>query len=271
VLAQAGAAVRLAEAAVAEAELRLERTEVKSPADGVVLRRLVEPGSKVVFGGDVSHSAHVVWVYDPRRLQVRVDVPLADAAKVGVGQAARVTVDVLPDRVFEGVVTRAVHEADVQKNTQQFKVAIKDPAAEVKPEMLAKVKFMGGLPRTTAEVPAGAGRPTGGGESIAGAGVTVFAPEALIRRDGDAHWTLGLDARAGRAVRRVVVVGDDRRDGWVAVRQGLSPGDRLVVSDTVVSDGQRVRVIGDATDEQIAVQTGAGRGTGTKEGSHGAH
>ena len=62
-------------------------------------------------------------LYDPKRLQVRVDVPLADAAKVRVGQQAKVVVGVLPDRTFDGEVTRVVHEADIQRNTLQVKVA----------------------------------------------------------------------------------------------------------------------------------------------------
>ncbi|HYE19843.1 MAG TPA: HlyD family efflux transporter periplasmic adaptor subunit [Tepidisphaeraceae bacterium] len=269
-LADAKAAVRLAEAGVAEAKLRLERTEVKSPADGVVMRRMVEPGSKVVFGGDVAQSAQVVRLYDPRRLQVRVDVPLADAAKVGVGQAARVTVDVLPDRVFDGVVTRAGHEADVQKNTQQFKVSIKDPATEIKPEMLAKVRFLGGA-RPTPGTTKGGGNivnSSAPNESAAGSGGTVFAPESLVRQDGDVRWAMVLDSRAGRAVRRTVTLGSDRRDGWVAIATGLNPGDRLIVSDRPVSDGQRVRVIGEADDDQFRDPKVNG---GAKGGHHGAH
>jgi RND family efflux transporter MFP subunit len=234
-LAEAQAAVKVAEAALGEAKLRLDRTAVKSPAAGVVMQRLVEPGSKVILSGDMPRSAQVARLYEPGRLQVRVDVPLADAAKVGVGQAARVTVDVLPDRVFEGVVTRAVHEADVQKNTQQFKVSIKDPAEQIKPEMLAKVKFLG------------AGR--GGGAAAGTGGTVVFAPASLMRREGQGHWTMVLDARQRCARRRDVVIGETRYDGWVAVSSGLSPGDRLIVSSQPVSDGQRVKVVGEATEE----------------------
>ena len=255
-LAAADATVKLAEAAVAEAKLRLERTAVRSAADGVVMQRLVEPGSKVMFVGDMIHSAHIVRLYDPKRLQVRVDVPLVDAAKVGVGQAARVSVDVLPDRVFEGVVTRAVHEADVQKNTQQFKVAIKDPAQQIKPEMLAKVKFLASS--------SGQQTPTAKESSSAGGGM-VFAPEGLIRKEGEEHWALAYDGRERRAVRRAVVPGDVRQEAWIEIREGLAPGDRLIVSERAVSDGQRVRVTGEASEEHLRTAH-AGKG-----GHHGAH
>src|SRR5688572_17944019 len=98
---EAAATVSDATARRDEAKLRLDRMEIRSPADGIVMQRLVEPGSKLAFGMDPEHSAHAVRLYDPKKLQVRVDVPLADAAKVGVAQKAKVVVGVLPDRTFD--------------------------------------------------------------------------------------------------------------------------------------------------------------------------
>jgi multidrug resistance efflux pump len=101
--------------------------EIRSPIDGMVMSRLTEPGSKVVVISDNPGSARVLSVYDPRKLQVRVDVPLAETGKVGVGQQADIVVDVLPDRNFSGTVTRVLHEANIQKNTLEVKVAIENP------------------------------------------------------------------------------------------------------------------------------------------------
>src|SRR5688500_13988714 len=89
-LRQAEAAWRQSCAMCAEARLRLERMEVKAPSAGVVMVRLVEPGSKLMLASDDMRSAQAVRLYDPKKLQVRVDVPIADAAQVGVGQAAKV-------------------------------------------------------------------------------------------------------------------------------------------------------------------------------------
>ena len=137
------AEVAMAEVAVAEAQLRLDRMEVRSPARGIVMNRLVVPGSKLMLEMDGKLSANAVHLYDPNKLQVRVDVPLADAAQVGIDQPAEITVDVLPETQFTGQVTRIVHEADIQKNTLEVKVAIHNPTAALKPEMLARVKFLG--------------------------------------------------------------------------------------------------------------------------------
>lgn len=126
-----------------EARLRLERMTIVSPMDGQVLRRLKVPGDKVMLGMDDPHSSHIVHLYDPARLQVRVDVPLADASQIRVGQACEVVVDVLPDQVFVGEVSRITHRADLQKNTLQVKVRVLNPAAILKPEMLTRVRFIG--------------------------------------------------------------------------------------------------------------------------------
>ncbi|MCH2140611.1 MAG: efflux RND transporter periplasmic adaptor subunit, partial [Phycisphaerales bacterium] len=137
------AEARLAVAAsdLEESELALSRTTVVSPIEGIVIERLTSPGSVVGFGNG-EHATHIVHLYDPEKLQVRADVPLADAAGVGVGHPAEVIVDVLPDRVFTGEVTRFVHRADLQKNTVEAKVRIHDPADLLKPDMLARVRIL---------------------------------------------------------------------------------------------------------------------------------
>jgi RND family efflux transporter MFP subunit len=218
-----------AKTALAEAKLRLERMEIRSPMDGVVMARLTEPGSKVVIMSDNPGSARILSLYDPARLQVRVDVPLAEAAKIGVGQLAEVAVEVLPDRTFSGTVTRILHEANIQKNTLEAKVSLTDPDPQLRPEMLARIKF---LAKTDSE-PAGERQ-------------RVFAPENAIRNQGGSAitWVVGsYDGDRGIANPRAVKLGNTRIEGWVEVLEGLQPGD-LVITRTPVelAQGNRVRV-----------------------------
>jgi multidrug efflux pump subunit AcrA (membrane-fusion protein) len=145
-----------------------------------------------------------------------------------VGQRAKIVVGVLPDRTFDGQITRVVHEADIQKNTLQVKVAITDPSAELKPEMLARVRFLA----------------TGGSATTKQAQL-VFAPENLIRKDGDraTAWV----AAGGVAEQRTVELGQSRQDGWVSIASGLQPGDQVIASDvSILRDGAKVKVVGEA-------------------------
>ena len=228
---EAAAALRSARVAHDEAALRVRRLDIVAPVDGVVMQRLVAPGDKLMLGMDDMHSAHTVHLYDPQHLQVRVDVPLADAADVGVGQRAEIVAEVLPDRVFAGKVTRVVHKADIQKNTLQVKVRVTDPDAALKPEMLARVRFFGGRDPT-----------------LASTAQRVFAPERLLMaRSGQSAQVWIVDKGDGTAVRRDVTLGSARQEGWVEVLAGLAPGDHLIAdAPAELADGARVRVTGEA-------------------------
>jgi RND family efflux transporter MFP subunit len=227
-VASAQAVVQRAVAMRDEAKLRLDRMEVRSPADGILMARLVQPGSKLMLNANEPTGAQVARLYDPEHLQVRVDVALADAAKVHVGQAAEVVVSTLPDRVFRGTVSRVVHEADIAKNTLQFKVAVHEPSAQIKPEMLARVKFL--APVTS--------RPA--------TSVSLFAPTGSIfeHRGNSAVWL--HDQTKNLAEMRHVTLGSARLDGWIEVREGLRPGDWLIVDPPAdLKEGSAVRVIGE--------------------------
>lgn len=235
--------LRNREAARDEAALRLSRMEVRSPIAGVVMSRLVEPGSRIMHLSDDMHASHVIRLYDPSRLQVRVDIPLSEAAKVGVGQRAEIVTEALPDRVFHGVVTRRVDEANIQKNTVQVKVAIEDPSPVLRPEMLARVRFFGAGSGGAApeRSPASTALPA------AGSGRLFVAREALMHAaDGQAHaWV--VDRARETVTLRAVRYGGGTPDGWIEVLEGLKPGDRVVVGDTGrLREGARVRVTGEA-------------------------
>ena len=235
-LASARAAANRAEAAVVSAEaqreealLRLNRMEVRSPADGIVMNRLVEPGSKLMLNSDNPRSAQVARLYDPDRLQVRVDIPLVEAARVGLGQPAEVIVEVLPDRVFRGRVTRVVHEADVQKNTLQVKVAILDPSPEIKPEMLARARFLAMPDPNSAKEEATARQ--------------LFVPESAVHELAGETFVWLADQVDEIAHRRPITPGRAVVEGWRAVSDGLRPGDRVIVHGPAnLADGQRIRV-----------------------------
>lgn len=242
-VAERQAMLRAAESNRDEAALRLERMLVRSPVDGIVMIRLAAPGSKLTREGG-EHSAHAVHIYKPEHLQVRVDVPLADAARVGVGQEAEIVVEVLPDSVFNGRVTRVVHEADIAKNTMEVKVAIAEPTPELKPEMLARVRFIG-RSEATGEEPELRAR--------------VFAPADLLASTGDGGAASALvvgkvqDGR-GRVERRSLSLGGTVIEGWREVVSGLQPGDLLVANPpATLEPGDRVEVLGETN---LQPQTG---------------
>jgi RND family efflux transporter MFP subunit len=230
-LARAEAEYNAGEAMQYEAKLRLDRMEVRSPIAGIVQARLVEVGSRVMPNGNSPGDSYVLRVYDPAKLQARVDIPLADAAKVRVGDRAEVLTEALPDRVFKGHVTRLVHEANIQKNTVQVKVAIEDPIEDLRPEMLIRARFYSA--------------PKGGPASSAGdaGGVRLFIPEAALTRMGSTPMVWVVNQSRMTAEMRHPQV-RPAESGFVEVTEALNPGDRVILSPPdSLGQGDRVRIV----------------------------
>jgi HlyD family secretion protein len=101
---RAGAAadVRLARARLDEAAALLEKTIIRAPIDGVVLRRHRRAGESV----STQFDSPIVTLADDRVRRVRVDVDEADIGRIAVGQSAYVTADAFGDRRFPGKVVR---------------------------------------------------------------------------------------------------------------------------------------------------------------------
>jgi multidrug efflux pump subunit AcrA (membrane-fusion protein) len=187
---------------------------------------------------DSPHSAYVARLYDPTKLQVRVDVPLADAHKIGVGTPTELTAEAVPNRTLRGEITRIVNEADLTKNTLQFKVRIIDPPEGLKPEMLARVKFL----TTPQPQNAAAANLTQGssGDHL------PFVPERLVTRDGAGASVLIADRARGVAVRKSVTLTENVHDGWIGIRSGVAAGDAIIESPANLADGARITVLGEA-------------------------
>ena len=100
--ARADAEVALARAALAEARAVLEKTLVRAPIGGVVLRRHRRAGEIV----STHFESPVVTIADRSRTRVRVDVDEVDVARLRTGQAAYVTADAFGTRRFAGRVVR---------------------------------------------------------------------------------------------------------------------------------------------------------------------
>ncbi|MGA0369621.1 MAG: efflux RND transporter periplasmic adaptor subunit [Kiritimatiellia bacterium] len=209
-----------------QARINLKRTRIYAPIDGRVLKRHASPGGKRMRGMDDPHSAIIVSLYDPQQLQVRVDVPLADAAKMEPGLPARVSLSPFPDQEFRGEITRILGEADLSRNTLQVKVKILDPHPAMRPEMLCRVEFLG-LPKS--------GNPA---STSFRTSETVWIPRAALRA-GNEVWI--VDPLRATASLRSVTPGKETREDYVEIREGIRPGERVILHPPAgLKEGSRV-------------------------------
>lgn len=221
--------------AVEAAELRLERMVIRSPIDGCVLSVNAHPGEWLsdIRSSSTHGASAVVSLYDPKSLQVRVDVRLEDVPQVQIGQPTEIATAALAQPIA-GRVISVTPQADIQKNTLQVKVAVADPPAVIKPEMLAKVTFL--APPTPTQEDDDASPP-----------LRLFVPQSLVSAADGASAVWVVDLTEGVARRRPVQVGRGAAEGGLLeITSGLSPTDKLIVGGReTLTDGARVRVAGE--------------------------
>ena len=142
-LAVARAKADQAQLTVDIAKLQLERMTIHAPISGRVLTLDSRPGKRLAGLDPISEqsSSAVVTLYDPKNLQVRVDVRLEDVPQVQIGQPVAIETAALR-KPLEGKVLWVTTRADIQKNTLQVKVAINNPPLMITPEMLGQVTFL---------------------------------------------------------------------------------------------------------------------------------
>ncbi|WP_200390098.1 efflux RND transporter periplasmic adaptor subunit [Roseibacillus ishigakijimensis] len=209
------------------ARLALERHRITSPLSGRILHLHVKPGKKRMLDGEDPKSAVVVELYQPEKMQARIDVPLNEAAALAVGQEVELVTDLLPEVTLLGTVTRITGEADIARNTLQAKVSISNPDDRLRPEMLVRAKFYPPAHPPQAAAPTGedapSAPPTGSGRLI-----LLAAEEALfdIRKEQAQAWVVSPDSTAQR---RTLTLGPERRENYREVREGLRSGEQLIL------------------------------------------
>lgn len=100
----AEADLQLAQAQLDEAQARYQKTFIRAPIDGAVLRKHHRSGESVSNSSTVPDP--ILTIGDRKTLRVRVDVDETDVGKVRVGQKAYVTADAFGKQQFWGRVVR---------------------------------------------------------------------------------------------------------------------------------------------------------------------
>src|SRR5574340_1549714 len=108
-VASAHASVTQARATLQSDETNLGKASIRSPINGVVLSRQVDPGQTVA----ASFQAPVLFklAEDLTKMELQVDVDEADVGQVKAGQNATFSVDAWPGREYSAVITRVGYGA----------------------------------------------------------------------------------------------------------------------------------------------------------------
>lgn len=114
-----------AETNLEDARERLAETIIKSPIDGMVLKKYVEKGQIIASGiSAVSGGTTIATVADLSRAYINAAVDEVDIGQIDPGQKATLIAESYPDREFSGQVLRIHPLAKVEQNVTTFDVTI---------------------------------------------------------------------------------------------------------------------------------------------------
>jgi HlyD family secretion protein len=221
----AEAQVQQMRAALDYSQTQLEATEIRAPVSGTVLQRIVERGEMVSPSsfGDGGARTSVVSLADLEDLQIELDISQTDFARLKMGQRAEIIPEAFPNLKYSGFIAEIAPEANRAKATVQVKVRVETPDEQLRPEMNARVNFLG--------------------ESKGPEGMVanrVLVPKAaVVRRDNNAFVYV---IKGNRVEQRSIRVGDEAGE-FVVVIEGLSGGESVATTGAdKLGDGDKVKI-----------------------------
>lgn len=138
----AQASVAQKEAVLAQARVDLGRTQIKSPVNGIVIKRTVERGQTVA----ASLQAPELFVIAQNLSDMQVDASIdeADVGRIRTGQKASFTVDAFPGQTFEGKVSLVRKAGQNVSNVVTYiaVIAFANPSGKLLPGMTANVRVV---------------------------------------------------------------------------------------------------------------------------------
>ena len=245
----AAAMVKQREAVLSQARVDLERTAIRSPVTGIVIKRSVDKGQTVA----ASLQSPELFIIAENLADMRVDTAIdeSEIGKIKIGQRATFTVDAFSGKTFEGTVRQVRKAAQVVSNVVTYLVEVSAPNPELQllPGMTANVRIVTDTFEDVLKVPNAAirFRPPQSADD---------KPAKPRRGDGD---------KSGR--------GNGRPDPSSSTIYVLKNAElQAVPVKTGASDGKMVQVTGEGVAEGMEVVTGikgegGGGGGGSRKGS----
>lgn len=183
------------------------RVAFNAPISGVVTELAVREGAMV------TPDMTALTITALGSLWVIAEVPESQAAWVRAGTAAELRLPSLPGETLTGRVDYVYPDLDMETRTLRARVVLEDPAAGIRPNMLANVTLVG----------------------EAGAPAVTVPRSALIRSGREDRVVVALGE--GRFAPRRVVAGPESGDR-VVIREGLAAGEDVVIAGQFLIDSE---------------------------------
>lgn len=231
------AQVRQRQALLAQAQVDLSRTEIRSPVDGVVVKRSVDTGQTVA--ASLQAPELFIIAKNLTDMQVETSVDEADVGRIQPGQSVSFTVDAFPGQHFAGQIKQVRKAASIVSNVVSYTVVVSaaNPDLLLLPGMTANVRIITAHKDNALKVPNAALRfnpPANSNEKIDKKGMSTVSPAPTSsgrrkdRSDGSRLWILDKDGKPSA----------------ISVRLGLTDGSmtEIIVDDAQIKAGSEIIV-----------------------------
>ena len=277
----AQANVVAAQATLAQSQTQRARAIIKSPVNGVVLARQVDPGQTVA--SSFNTPTLFVIAEDLTKMKLEVAIDEADVGSVKQGQRASFTVDAFPGKSFPAAITRvdvgsnlsvqaasSTTTATTSTSTSQVvsyaaDLSVENPTQELRPGMTATADIVTSAKQNVLLVPNAALRfkPTSAAASAQGSGGITGALTFRPRRGNRADRT----ATVGRGGSQTVYVkGEDGQPKAVQITTGDTDGTQTEVLSGNLKPGMQVITGQLSGSGGQAASRSAGGGSGRRQG-----
>ncbi|MFZ6768316.1 efflux RND transporter periplasmic adaptor subunit [Undibacterium sp. Di26W] len=152
----ADANIKLARAQLDRVKADLNNSVIRSPIDGVIIKRTIDMGQTVAASFQTPNLFQIAR--DLTKMQIDTSVSEADVGSLKDGLPARFVVDAYPDREFEAKLRQFRLAANVQQNVVTYNVVLDvDNKNELlKPGMTAQVRLVVGSRENVIRIPTAA-------------------------------------------------------------------------------------------------------------------
>lgn len=229
------AQVRQRQALLAQAQVDLGRTEIRSPVDGVVVKRSVDTGQTVA--ASLQAPELFIIAKNLSDMQVETSVDEADVGRIQPGQNVSFTVDAFPGQHFAGQVKQVRKAALIVSNVVSYTVVVSaaNPDLLLLPGMTANVRIITAHKDNALKVPNAALRfnpPANSDAKGDKKNMSGFSPAPTFPKRGK-------DRSEGS---RVWVQDKDGKPSAVTVRLGLTDGSmtEIIADDSQITAGTEV-------------------------------
>jgi len=233
----ATASVAQAQASLKSTETDLYKSVIRSPMNGVVLDRSVEPGQTVA----ASLQAPVLFTLaeDLAQMELNVDVDEADVGQVEEGQEATFVVDAYPDRRFKAQITRVSYGSDTTDGVVTYKTILKldNKDLSLRPGMTATADIIVKSLKNVVIIPNAALRFTPPVENKDASGRSLVY-SLMPRPPGRKSATLEKKPLEGNG-RRIWIL-DNGQPQAVTIQVGVSDGVKTQVVGNALTPGMEV-------------------------------